>query len=215
MNTFNFRFPSASVLTFGSALAVAMIPALAGADSNAATNQLAGATRRQAQAPAQAPGQAPGQVPNDAQIAQIVMTVNQGEIDQAKYVRERTQNKQVQQFAEHMLKAHRSSNEEAAALAKDTKLKPEDSALSETMEDKDKRSLEALRDKKGAELDAAYIQAQVNTHQEVLTNIDKNLIPGARNTELKAMLKKTRKEVASHLEHAKRVQGALQAPASG
>jgi putative membrane protein len=43
----------------------------------------------------------------------------------------------------------------------------------------------------------------------VLDAVDKTLIPGAKNAELKALLEKTRPAFVAHLEHAKKVQGSL------
>jgi putative membrane protein len=46
-------------------------------------------------------------------------------------------------------------------------------------------------------------------HQQVLDAIDKTLIPGARNGELKALLEKVRPAIAGHLQHAKTLQASL------
>ena len=43
-------------------------------------------------------------------------------------------------------------------------------------------------------------------HQQVLDAIDKTLIPGAKNEELKALLVKVRPAFVAHLEHAKHLQ---------
>ena len=46
-------------------------------------------------------------------------------------------------------------------------------------------------------------------HQQVLDAVDKSLIPGAKNDELKALLVKVRPAFVAHLEHAKHLQAAL------
>jgi putative membrane protein len=43
-------------------------------------------------------------------------------------------------------------------------------------------------------------------HQQVIDALDKTLIPGATNEELKALLVKVRPAFVAHLEHAKRLQ---------
>jgi putative membrane protein len=66
-----------------------------------------------------------------------------------------------------------------------------------------------LKTLNGADFDKAYIDHEVEYHQSVLDALDKTLIPGATNAELKALLEKTRPAFAAHLEHAKQVQGSL------
>ena len=53
------------------------------------------------------------------------------------------------------------------------------------------------------------IPHEVAYHQQVLDAVDKTLIPGAINAELKALLVRVRPAFVAHLEHAKHVQSAL------
>jgi putative membrane protein len=53
------------------------------------------------------------------------------------------------------------------------------------------------------------IEYEVAYHQQVLDALDKTLIPGAQNAELKALLVKVRPAFVAHLEHAKMVQKSL------
>jgi putative membrane protein len=59
---------------------------------------------------------------------------------------------------------------------------------------------------KGADLDRAYVDKQVELHQHVLDKLDNELIPQAKNDDLKALLQNTRASVAEHLDHAKTIQ---------
>jgi putative membrane protein len=58
---------------------------------------------------------------NDAQIAAIVVTANQVDVDAGRLARERATNSQVKKFAEQMVSDHEGVNTQAVALA--TKLK--------------------------------------------------------------------------------------------
>jgi putative membrane protein len=62
---------------------------------------------------------------------------------------------------------------------------------------------------KGTAFDKAYVDHEVAYHAQVLEALDKTLIPGARNAELKALLVKVRPAFAAHLEHAKQIQKSL------
>ena len=59
---------------------------------------------------------------------------------------------------------------------------------------------------KGVAFDKAYIDHEVAYHELVLNAVDKTLIPGASNEELKALLVKVRPAFVAHLEHAKKLQ---------
>ncbi len=50
---------------------------------------------------------------------------------------------------------------------------------------------------------------EVTYHQAVLDALDKTLVPGAKNEELKALLVKVRPAFVAHLEHAKKMQSSL------
>ena len=64
-------------------------------------------------------------------------------------------------------------------------------------------NLANLKTLKGAAFDKAYIDHEVAYHQQVLDAVDKTLIPGAKNEELKALLVKVRPAFVGHLEHAR------------
>ena len=68
------------------------------------------------------------------------------------------------------------------------------------------KNLAHLKTLKGAAFDKAYVDHEVTYHQQVIDALDKTLIPGATNEELKALLIKVRPAFVAHLEHAKHLQ---------
>jgi len=62
---------------------------------------------------------------------------------------------------------------------------------------------------KGAAFDKAYVDHEVDYHQQVIDAIDKTLIPSAQNADLKALLVKVRPAFIAHLDHAKQLQSTL------
>ena len=71
------------------------------------------------------------------------------------------------------------------------------------------KNVATLKSLTGAAFDKAYIDHEVAYHQAVLDALDKTLIPGASNAELKALLVKVRPAFVAHLEHAKTIQASL------
>ena len=147
--------------------------------------------------------------PNDAQIAAIVVTANQVDIDAGKLAKSKSKNKEVKSFAQLMITDHTGVNKQATALVKKLKVKPEASDTSKSLKQGGVDNVKNLKGLKGAAFDKAYVDHEVSYHQAVLDAIDKTLVPNAKNAELKDLLVKVRPAIAAHLEHAKKIQEAL------
>jgi putative membrane protein len=148
--------------------------------------------------------------PNDAQIAQIVVTANQVDIDAGKLGESKATNAEVKKFAQQMVADHTAVNKQATDLVTKLKVKPEDNATARSLAQGGRDNVAKLQGlKKGAEFDKAYVDHEVAYHQAVLDAMDKTLVPSAKNEELKALLVKVRPAFVSHLDHAKHIQGTL------
>lgn len=145
---------------------------------------------------------------NDAQIASIVVTANQVDIDAGQLAASRSINDEVRTFARLMVTDHTGVNKAATDLAAKLKVTPQDNPTSQSLKADGEKSLTHLKTLKGAAFDKAYIDREVAYHQQVIDALDKTLIPGAANAELKALLVKVRPAFVTHLEHAKRLQAA-------
>jgi len=149
------------------------------------------------------------QAPNDAQIASIVVTANQVDIDAGKLAASRTKNAAVKQFAQLMVTDHSGVNKQATDLVTRLHVTPQDNDTSKSLKEGGDKNLAALKPLKGAAFDKAYVDHEVAYHQAVLDALDKTLIPNASNADLKALLVKVRPAFASHLEHAQHLQASL------
>lgn len=149
------------------------------------------------------------QTPNDAQIAHIVVTANQVDIDAGKLAASRAESPDVKAFGELMVKDHTGVNKAATDLVTRLKVTPEDNDTSKALKAGGEKNVAHLKTLKGAAFDKAYIDHEVAYHQQVLDALDKTLIPNAQNADLKALLTKTRPAFVAHLEHAKQVQSKI------
>jgi putative membrane protein len=146
---------------------------------------------------------------NDAQIASIVVTANQVDIDAGELAAKTSANAEVKKFAERMITDHKGVNKSAVDLVTKLKVTPEDNATSKSLKDGGEKNLANLKKLKGAAFDKAYMDHEVAYHTQVLEAVDKTLIPNAKNADLKALLVKVRPAFVAHLEHAKQVQSSL------
>jgi putative membrane protein len=146
-----------------------------------------------------------GQI-NDAQIAAIVVTANQVDIDAGKLAAERSTNEKVKAFAQLMVTDHTGVNKAATDLVTRLKVTPQPSPTSDALSSGGEKNLAHLKTLKGAAFDRAYISHEYAYHQQVIDALDKTLIPGAANAELKALLVKVRPAFVAHRDHAKSLQ---------
>ena len=146
---------------------------------------------------------------NDAQIAHIVVTANQVDIDAGKLAASMATNPEVKKFGAQMVTDHTGVNKQAGDLAAKLKVTPADNPTSQSLKTGGEKNVANLKGLKGAAFDKAYIDNEVAYHQAVLDAVDKTLVPGASNAELKALLVKVRPAFVAHLEHAKKIQSSL------
>jgi putative membrane protein len=149
------------------------------------------------------------QAPDDAQIAGIVVAANTVDINAGKLAQKKAADSEVKAFAKQMVTDHTAVNKQASALVKKLKVTPQESDLSKTLKQGGADNMAKLKPLKGKDFDKAYIDHEVEYHQAVIDAMDKTLIPGAQNAELKDTLVKTRPAFVAHLEHAKKIQAAM------
>jgi putative membrane protein len=145
----------------------------------------------------------------DAHIASIVVTANQVDVDAGALVASKSSNAEVKSFAELMVTDHNAVNRAATELVTKLKVTPEDNPTSQSLKASGEKNLAALKTLDGATLDQAYVDHEVVYHQQVIEALDKILIPGATNEELKGLLVKVRPAFVAHLEHAKALQATM------
>ncbi len=147
--------------------------------------------------------------PTDPQIAAIVVTANQVDIDAGQLARARASSPEVRQFAQLMITDHSGVNRSASDLAARLHLEPDPNPTSAQLQQDGNENLARLRGLEGSAFDKAYVDHEVAYHETVLSALDKTLIPGAHNGELKALLVKVRPAFVAHLNHAQQLQASL------
>ena len=145
----------------------------------------------------------------DPQIASIVVTANQVDIDAGKLAEAKSTNAQIKQFGLQMATSHAAVNKQAVDLVTRLKVTPQDNPTSRSLKQGGDANIARLKPLSGAAFDKAYIDHEVDYHQQVLDAIDKTLLPSARNAELKALLAAVRPAILAHREHAKMLQATL------
>jgi len=147
--------------------------------------------------------------PTDPEIAMIVVTADNVDIDAGKLAATKSSNAKVKEFADMTVRDHTSLNHEATELAKKLNVTPEESETSRSLKSNGDKSLGKLRGTKAAGFDKAYIDNEIKYHEAVLKMVDDTLIPNTKTAELKSLLETARPIFVSHLKEAKEVQSSL------
>jgi putative membrane protein len=145
----------------------------------------------------------------DPQIAAIIATTNQVEIEAGELALSRSQSRSVQNFARMMITDHSNVNQSAVALVNRLMLSPESDATSAALKKEGDDNLARLNGLEGREFDRAYLDHEITYHRQMVHAVDRALIPYAKNAELKALLVRARPIFILHLDHALRLQWAL------
>lgn len=146
----------------------------------------------------------------DAHIAAIVLAANTIDVENGNLAIAKTVDRSVRDFAKQMITDHTSVNAKATALATRLKLVPQEHQVSQSLMESAEAIRVKMRKLSGAAFDRAYVNNEVSYHQAVIDLLDRTLVPGAENKDLKALLVGVRPAFVAHLEHAKMIQRSFQ-----
>lgn len=150
-----------------------------------------------------------GGAPTDPQIVGAVEAANQIDINYAKLAKSKAKDNQVKDFAQQMITDHSAMQKSMRDLAAKLNMFPVDSRTSNSLKKQAQQTMLKLHRLKGKEFDKAYIDNEVAYHQRVINATKTVLIPNAQNAELRKALQGAEPLFEGHLQHAQRVQSAI------
>lgn len=149
------------------------------------------------------------QSPSDSQIAHIVVTANQVDIDAGKIAEKSASTKDVREFGKLMVTDHTAVNAQATALVNKLRVTPESNDASLSLKKGGDENVANLKTLSGKQFDKAYLDHEIAYHQAVIDAVDKTLLPAVQSPDLKSLIEKVRPAFIQHLEHAKQLQAAM------
>jgi len=186
-------------------LLLALALAVSSACSKGANEPEPGASQGNEAPPVPATGTVPMTKLSDGQIAEILTTVDSGEIEQAQLALDKATDPEVRAFATHMVEQHTASKQAAAQLTSQT-LRPAQSPKSKELQAAGAQTLERLNSADASNFDVTYIAAQVQQHADVLKLIEDQLLPAVNEPALRDFLGNARGMVQQHLDRARQIQ---------
>ena len=122
----------------------------------------------------------------------------------------KARDKQVRDFAQQMITDHSAVQKAVRELAAKLNVTPADSETSNSLKTQAHQIMQKLHGLKGKEFEKAYIDNEVSYHQAVVNATKTVLVPSAQNAELKSALQGAVPLFEGHLQHAQRVQSAIE-----
>jgi putative membrane protein len=147
---------------------------------------------------------------SEADIAGIVQTANQGEVQVNTLGVSRATNGTVKTFAQQMVTEHTAALQMAQTAFTQAGVTPAQNpttAFLQTMTQQTQTSLGATAT--GTAFDRAFMQSQVTMHQMVLNMIDSVLLPSAQSASIRNLLHTQRNQIAAHLQEAQQILAGL------
>ena len=144
----------------------------------------------------------------DSDIMTMISHSNSAEVSSSELAMRNASNAQVKAFARQMVTEHTKMQKEGQALGKQLGQEGTGTQASADKKDMAMDKLDDLKDKKGADFDKAYMEFQVQAHQQTLSELQQYQNT-AQNAELKAMIQKAIPAVQQHLQKAQQIQQQL------
>jgi len=142
---------------------------------------------------------------SDGESAEVMVSINEGEIDLGQLAKRKAMNKQVRDYAKMIVDQHKQNEKDTKSLVRKQDLDFKKTDMSKSFEAQAEDMEKTLKKTSKDDFDRAYMNSQVDMHQKALDTVN-SLISGAQNAAYKAHLEKTRDAITVHLAHAKEVQ---------
>lgn len=142
---------------------------------------------------------------NDLEIAHTAYTAGNIDIRYAHLALALSENKNVREFAQTMVRDHTAVNDQAVALIKKLKVTPQDNDLSKTLVKGAKKKRDELRKLSGKKFDCAYAKNELGYHQVVNKTVEGNFIPNVTVAPLKELLVSALETFKTHEGHAEQM----------
>lgn len=141
----------------------------------------------------------------DSVIVSFLEVLNQNEIDAGKEALQKSNNAEVKDYAELMVKAHTDNLDETTKLADKLGLQKVDTGAVKALEMKGKKTMKKLSSATDKTFDKVYVEDMVKGHEDALKSVQR-FIKQTSNADLKAHLEATANAIKDHLETIKKIQ---------
>ncbi len=142
---------------------------------------------------------------NDLEIAHAAYVAGDIDTRNAHLALALSDDPEVREFAELMIRDHEAVNQAALDLLKKLQAQPEDNAFSQALLQGARDNWKTMAQLSGAEFDKSYVANELAYHQTVNKVVSEAFIPNVENGELKTLLGSALDTFQAHEQHAERM----------
>ena len=139
---------------------------------------------------------------NDLEIAHVAYIADNIDIRYAHLALGISENPEVREFANTMIRDHSAVNEQALALLEKLGAQPQDNFLSQTLTANSIKLVDEMAGLRGAEFDKRYAANELAYHKAVNDLVENAFIPNIENAEVKALFETGLEIFKAHQAHA-------------
>jgi putative membrane protein len=146
---------------------------------------------------------------SNANVASLIGLTNASEIGAAKVAQDKATNADVKAYAKQMIAEHQAMQKSLDSLTAAMKVTPQAPAAADQKKQAGDQMLATLESTaKGAAFDKAYIDGQVQAHQQALSDLQ-GFSANAPDPQLKSLIDAAIPKVQAHLDKAQQLQSKL------
>jgi predicted outer membrane protein len=134
----------------------------------------------------------------DGEIAQILVSANESEIEVASAAQGRVTSPVASTFAENMIAAHVASGEDLEALLADSNIEPDPNEVASDIEAAAAFMIRQLNNATIGNVDRVFMEGQAQFHLDVKNLIEDELIAAANDNDLRDFLEAMLTDVTAH-----------------
>jgi putative membrane protein len=142
---------------------------------------------------------------NDLEIAHAAYVAGDIDIRNAHLALALSDDPEIREFAELMIRDHEAVNDAALDLLKKLKAEPQDNAFSQSLLTGARDNWKKMAQLSGAEFDKSYAANELAYHQTVNKVVGEAFIPNVENGELKSLLGSALDTFQAHEKHAEQM----------
>lgn len=142
---------------------------------------------------------------NDLEMAHVAVTANDTDIRYAHLALALSENPDIREFAETMIRDHTAVNQQVAALAKRLGVTAQDNEVSRQLRTNARKITNELSRLRGTDFDRRYAANEAAYHQSVNGLVGGTFIPNIENREVKKAFEGALQIFLVHQEHAEKL----------
>jgi putative membrane protein len=148
---------------------------------------------------------------NDLEIAHVAYTADIIDIRYAHLALALSNNPEIHEFANTMIRDHSTVNELALALLQKLEVSPENNFLSEALTEQSKKIVAEMQALDGDAFDRYYAKNELKYHKAVNNLVENSFLPNIENAEVKALFEQGLAIFKMHETHAENMVSSLNA----